>query len=515
MYVCNVWFSKICFDINQLFLLACLFRRKYNNHIMALSLIKSEDCGEYFGRKNINDILVEDVLMEIFHHFSLHEIFPMRRVCRYWFDLINKNVLKNRKELIICLVSYSTNKYFRRKDIRECYYVVNYKKLLPVIPYHENLQILKVFNFMIGNWFLTDFIVHIKQLRSLTMAECTFSKLSLSSFFQPLQNLTKLILINMGIGDEFVRQITQYLRQLEYLNLSNNSSISGKYMDHLPSTMKVLILLFCTLDIHNLYNCIENLSKNGCQLEVLNLKYNSIGGEECDYSFGEHIHHLREIKISTKHIVKHFTNETLERLEKLVIHEMFERGDGPIVSDLFFQSFFRIPFIRLKNLHLTSLPSKIGDEMFAQCLSMCQNIESLKLIALSTLTNQSLRLISELKSLRFLKFDNIRIDNDTVMKIIKQCTNLHTFVIDFKEKSGDFVGKSYDLNERFIFDCIEYFQHHSERKMNIRIMRSLMPINHNKQLTCIPDNLNIQILKSKYVLGPPIYDDHFDLRINY
>ncbi|KAH9412470.1 hypothetical protein DERP_006431 [Dermatophagoides pteronyssinus] len=479
---------------------------------MALRLIKPEDFNDYSGRKNINDILVEDMLMEIFHYFSLRDIFPMRRVCRYWYELINKNLLKNRKELIICLVSYSTNKYFKREDIHECYYVKNFIKLIPLAPYHENLQILKVFNFMIGDWFQTNFLIHIKQLRSLTIAECT---LSTTSFFRSLKYLTKLELINMGIDDEIVRQITFYLPQLEYLNLSKNSLISGKYMDRLPVTMKVLILTFCSLDIHNLYECIESLSKKGCQLEVLNLKYNYIG-EEYDNTFSKYLKHLKEIKFSTKHIVKDSTNETFENLEKLVIFEMFGRGNEPLVSDSFFQSFFCVPFIRLKKLHLTSLTSKISDEIFAHCLTMCENIESLKLISICTLTNQSLRLISNLKLLKFLKLDKIQIDTDTAMKIIQQCSNLHTIIIDFNDtNNGGPSNSAFGLNERFIFDCIEFFQQHSERKLNIHIFRSLMPINH-KQLTCIPNNLNIQILKSKYILhGPPMYDDHIDLGVHY
>ncbi|OTF69961.1 hypothetical protein BLA29_006227, partial [Euroglyphus maynei] len=369
--------------------------------------------------------------MEIFQYFSLHEIFALRRVCRYWYDLINKNLLRNRKELIICLVSYSTNKYFKREDIHECYYVKNYVKLIPLAPYHENLQILKVFNFMIDDWFQRDFLVHIKRLRSLTIAECTLSTLT---FFNSLQFLTRLELINLDINDEIVRQIAEHLKQLEHLNLSKNSMITGKYMDHLPVTMKALILTFCSLNIQNLYKCIECLSKNGGHLEVLNLKYNYIC-EDYPYpnpnnSFAEHLQHLREIKFSTKHIVN---DETLENLEKLVIFEMFGRGNEPLVSDTFFQSFFRVPFRRLRKLHLTSLTSKISDEIFANCLSMCENIESLKLISLNTLTKQSLRLISHLKSLRFLKLDNIRLDNELAMEIIRQCTNLQTFIIEFND----------------------------------------------------------------------------------
>ena len=449
-----------------------------------------------------------DVWLKIFSYLKLRDISRFRLVCKLWNQLIIDHVLKPRKQLIICLIHYSINNFFRKEHISDCYYVSNYRQLMPSMEHHQELlQSLKVFNFLIGNWFLE---IPFQRLHSITFVDCTFTECFTGITLQ-LKDLTKLEIMKCEISDEHIKIIANNLSQLEHLNVSFNNNLSGANFGTLPITIRSLNISYCMhLNDFKLCYSFQELLTKGAKLEAIRLKpYPAFANTNClpntSFFVLTTLKHLRILKLNCMADINmiHGSVPEIVEVEHLTIFGRRSSNESapmllagrPNDGDQFIRWLFSVPFPNLRYLNLVSFsPHYTTDESILYCLRSCPNLVRLKLNNLPFLTSKSLDFIAELTELRYLKFCNIDLSDQIVIRILKQCHELQHLIIQFADHG---TVKPYNLTEAIIHECIYLCDKFPDRQLKVVISKSLLPTD---KLFTIPKNLKLEISRSRFLI---------------
>lgn len=364
---------------------------------------------------------------------------------------------------------------------------------------HEGLHSLKVFNFLVGQWFLA---FNFEKLTSVSFIDCTFT-IGTNCLADHLKNLTRLEIINSEITDEHIRIIGLNMKHLEHLNVSFNNQVTGAHLNCLSESIKSLNLSHCLrLNDYKLCYSLQELITKSAHLETLNLKPLCTVNNLPFTSFFvvTTLENLKVLKLNCIPDLTLIENSTpvVETLEKLTLFGRHEANSDkyPLACDHFLRWLFSANKLEsLRHLNLVEFSKKsTTDEGIIQCLYSCPGITHLKLNSLPFLTGKSLQYITQLKELKYLKFVNIDLSDKIVVAILKKCKHLRTLIIDFLDNGS---AKPYNLSECVIHEAIRLCDAYPERCIQIRISKSLLPTH---KLFTVPKNLTLEIIRSRFAV---------------
>ena len=449
------------------------------------------------------DQLDAPIMIQIFKHLSLEDLYRKRLVCCHWHTLIDNFILGSLKNVAFFVNSnsYTLHNYrFKRKDI--CYKTSSSEKLLKVVGFHYNSKEVQFFNIDLNDESFFDSLSGFKNLDSLAFINCIFvlPKELLSNNFSSLTSLT----INSWlIKDIDVETIGTILTNLEDLDLSFCTEIRGAYIFCLSNTLRRLSLSNCRLSKLFLLSLKELIDK-GAELTSLNLK-KTFHYTAFNFGFNDDLFYdllcskvltksLTELEITPTFCLEYPESFTpsIDNLKKLVIEEKNFKLNYFVTNNfLVWLLKQQLPNLNYLQIHLCS---QLSYSDFQNCIDSCPNLRTLKLYLkdhclLSNLMDDT---FSKLALLEVLFCQNVLLNDRILKNIITNCEHLKTIVLYF---SSTISAVEYSITEGFILYCREFYEKNPSKSINISIRNTQLPTH---KLFTLPPNLNLRIYKKNF-----------------